>query len=95
MLLITSVADAPDILDMAALEPWTLRVFPVGPVLPEAGADLLLDSAARISGGAGTSLEFLHAARVTPGVKEQIESLVRAAGRTPLSIMCVRNTHAL
>lgn len=89
MVLLTSVPEAPEVLDMAALEPWTLHVTPVGPMLPEAAADMMLEAGLRSArASSGASVKLLVAAQDTPGVKEKTAELAFAAGGTPLGIMC-------
>lgn len=90
MMLLTSVPEAPDILDMAALQPWTVHVIPVGPMLPEASTELLLGASIRSARACnGASLKLLQAVLETPGVREHTAELAHAAGGTPVGIMCV------
>jgi hypothetical protein len=87
--LLTSVVEAPDVLDMAALEPWALHITPVGPMRPEAAADMMLEAGLRSAhASSGASVKLLTAALETPGVKEKTAELAFAAGGTPLGIMC-------
>lgn len=99
MVLLTSVPNAADVLDMAALEPWTVRAIPVGSVGAEEAAELMLRAGLRSAAACGgASVTLLQTAAQTPGVAEHTALLAKAAGGTPLGIMCahgLRSNHAI